>query len=936
MNAYSPYRFRIKLQNLLIALSLTLAGVALLVTATVFYSDAQVLISEKLDAIHGADFNQITSEIVEFYESSGKVAELLHDNKQLASMIHELEYEHKDLYQKSELVGRINGYLMNLTTYNKAIKSINILTPAAEYYSGRLLFNQAVTEQLSARQIEGVKFEYLRQPAGSESSQGQHVPLNAQRFDIHNESYYITSIQLDGKFYGNVVVVLQKLPLLHMTSKKNDIMIVDDQGQAVYRGQMFSHFKIESVGDFSRDNREIVKLGRSNEPRIYYMQTIKFNNWDVYYGIDNKVYRNQMILLFAMAIVSFLVCLVLSFLFSRYTARRIVRPMASLASYMKRYRVGEASVDRSIYADLPRKMSLREKVFYYFLVSIIIPVGGFIIIFHLVSSSMLSRQIIMDYRTAFETTAAGMTSYMEKEEKLLFGQSYSNLVQDYLQAGTRSEDLFYDMVEQYMFLGMDGTLSLYDTNNLLLLSSRFRQEPQMDGDDYRLLQSVRHQVAWSRDEDPLGAEVVKLGLNITDLLYLKSIGYAQLEIPLDKFTELYAKLSMGKGSTLLFDGKRVVDGNRQWDDLVGENLDGASGMKPISWLGKSNYMFYQQLASTPFYLVSFYNKQDVAKQSGIVLINNVYLLIVLMLTLLILSFTISWGLLNPVNKINNSLHISNLAQLKRMPTDLYVIDEVYELADNFNQLLERIEDLVDDVLVVSKKKHEAEISKNAADIRALQAQINPHFLQNTLDNTIYMIQEGHASKAINMIQSLSYLFRYGISRGETIIPLSEEIKYAKAYAAIMEMRYGEGIQIKWDVEEAVLRFNTLKLILQPLIENAIHHGFREHQGSGTIVIACRELEQQIVITVTDNGKGIPADKLETLRNRLLTGEKSESMGILNVQERLRLSFGPPHGVELDSKPGEYTQAVLNIPKLLDQQIYIFHESTINYPAFSQD
>src|SRR5690606_28648457 len=134
-----------------------------------------------------------------------------------------------------------------------------------------------------------------------------------------------------------------------------------------------------------------------------------------------------------------------------------------------------------------------------------------------------------------------------------------------------------------------------------------------------------------------------------------------------------------------------------------------------------------------------------------------------------------------------------------------------------------------------------------------------------LDNIIYMIDEEHHHKAIKMIQSLSSLFRYGISRGETMIPLHEEIKYANAYVSIMEMRYGEDIECKWEIDAETLKHSIPKLILQPLIENAIHHGFREHQCKGMIVIGCAAVDGQILITCADNGKGISEEELDELQ-----------------------------------------------------------------------
>jgi sensor histidine kinase YesM len=292
----------------------------------------------------------------------------------------------------------------------------------------------------------------------------------------------------------------------------------------------------------------------------------------------------------------------------------------------------------------------------------------------------------------------------------------------------------------------------------------------------------------------------------------------------------------------------------------------------------------------------------------------------LLLTVFLLAFTISWALLFPIHRMNESLDVSELANVVKLPEGPYTIDEINELAVNFNRMLERIEDMFDELLIVNRKKNEVEADKKEAELRALQAQINPHFLQNTLNNLIHMIQEGYAAPAISMIQSLSRLFRYGISRGETIIPLREEIEYAKAYAAIMDMRYRGTIRFEWKVDNEALQFKTLKLVLQPLIENAIVHGFRERREGGCIAISCEDAGDYNVLTVSDNGKGITADDLQALRARLYGEDKGgDHIGILNVEQRLRLFFGESCSLTIDSVANKGTTVSLRIPKLTGEE-----------------
>ena len=178
-----------------------------------------------------------------------------------------------------------------------------------------------------------------------------------------------------------------------------------------------------------------------------------------------------------------------------------------------------------------------------------------------------------------------------------------------------------------------------------------------------------------------------------------------------------------------------------------------------------------------------------------------------------------------------------------------------------------------------------------------------------------MIKNDHKEQAVQMIISLSSLFRFGISRGENIIDIQEELKYVKAYVNIINIRHNHMIRFIWQIDDALLTYKTLKLTLQPIIENAIHHGIFDKSEGAMIIVACKDAGEHIQFKVTDNGKGIPEAELAELIRRINGKQAGESIGLYNVQSRIRLYFSEKYGLTIESEVGRGTTVTLTIPKI---------------------
>ena len=253
-------------------------------------------------------------------------------------------------------------------------------------------------------------------------------------------------------------------------------------------------------------------------------------------------------------------------------------------------------------------------------------------------------------------------------------------------------------------------------------------------------------------------------------------------------------------------------------------------------------------------------------------------------------------------------------------------NEIGSLSRSFNYMIEEIQTLVkkqeesiQDLIVERNHVADMQKQKRHAELKALQAQINPHFLYNTLNTITWQAADQGMYDVSRMANSLGKFFRLSLSKGAEIIRLADEIEHVRCYLSIQEIRYQDKMHYQIDVPDQFLVCRVLKLILQPLVENAIYHGIKEKEGIGEIVItAFSEIqngEAALILSVYDNGVGIAEEQLVDMNEQLKHGIRStqDGYGIYNVNERIGLYYGSSFGLHYESCQGEYTKAILTIP-----------------------
>jgi two-component system sensor histidine kinase YesM len=277
------------------------------------------------------------------------------------------------------------------------------------------------------------------------------------------------------------------------------------------------------------------------------------------------------------------------------------------------------------------------------------------------------------------------------------------------------------------------------------------------------------------------------------------------------------------------------------------------------------------------------------------------------LAILVVNRIVTIQITSPILQLNRS--IQNMEGGRVDPDSVYIGGpaEIEHLGRSLQGSFQQVNTLMDDLLSEQDERRRSELD-------ALQSQINPHFLYNTLDSIVWMIEGEKNDDAVFMVTQLASLFRISLSRGRTVISIKDELVHARNYMNIQKVRYKDAFEVYWDIQEEVLSFCTVKLIVQPILENALYYGIDAMGDEGEIHVKGVKQGEDIYLTITDNGLGMPE---ETVRQLLVDESRvhknGSGVGLINVHKRIQLRFGEAYGLIIRSEPDEGTAVTIHLP-----------------------
>lgn len=397
----------------------------------------------------------------------------------------------------------------------------------------------------------------------------------------------------------------------------------------------------------------------------------------------------------------------------------------------------------------------------------------------------------------------------------------------------------------------------------------------------------------------------------------EEVGVLLIDISSSKLKELLETISIGntgylyiidEAGDLVFHPKQTLINLGQYEEDLSSNNRKIYGKFTATYKGETRLIDIQTIDYSRWRIVgvAFINEMIMKGVNSFITILFFVLLIAIGVTILLANI-VSGYITSPIRQLEKEIE-----KIDKNNINPKVLDrasyEVKALSKAFVEMSVRIKSLMEDIVEEQEEKRKSELD-------ALQAKINPHFLYNTLDSVIWLAEQGDDEGVIKLVTALAKLFRISISKGHEIITLKEELEHVKNYLVIQQMRYVDKFEFSIDLPEELENKPTIKLIIQPIVENAIYHGIKYLMDVGHIDIKVTNDTDKIYIKVRDNGVGMD----EETRQSLLITDKTQHLkdgngiGVFNVNKRLILTYGEGYGLSIESEIEEGTTVTVSIP-----------------------
>ena len=393
-------------------------------------------------------------------------------------------------------------------------------------------------------------------------------------------------------------------------------------------------------------------------------------------------------------------------------------------------------------------------------------------------------------------------------------------------------------------------------------------------------------------------------------------GVLLIDIRYNSLERLFDGVNLGNGGyayLISSDGEIIYHPKAQLIDsgIVKENNQESAGLKDGNYEevfdGEKRIVSVKTVGYTGWKIVGVTPLDGMSLNNIKTKLLMVFIIAFVLFILSIINSYISTRITDPIKELEkavNEIEQGNL-EVEVRSAGSY---EIQHLGTSIQSMARRIRKLMNDIVA----EHE---SKRRSEFDTLQSQINPHFLYNTLDIIVWMIENEKQSEAVKVVTALARFFRISLSKGKSIIPVKDELEHVRNYLMIQHMRYKNKFTYDIEADEDVLELASLKLMLQPLVENAIYHGMEFMDGDGEILVRAWRREDDLYMSVSDNGLGMTQEQVEHLFQAAdhTSSGRGSGIGVKNVNERIKLYFGEEYGLRIDSEPDEGTEITIHLP-----------------------
>lgn len=514
----------------------------------------------------------------------------------------------------------------------------------------------------------------------------------------------------------------------------------------------------------------------------------------------------------------------------------------------------------------------------------------------------------------------------------------SSQTQKYDQATlSKNDNIVNNILHKYIFsredilsiclIKNDGYYFISDNNSKNLSVLSLVKNDSLLNEVKKKSREKKGRIFWYQDYSS-GKSEMYLVRTIYDRETYKEIGLLTILLKREHIENVYESLITEDMKNILVisaTDEIIVSRNPENIYLMSKNIiNNMKGNRGWIFDNKSETLVtYVVLKNTGWKVMSYIQYDILYKEANDLKTYLLVICLVIMVILAIINMSISNDLIDPINRLVEGMNTLQ-SNLKSNKVKVYVDrnDELGEITKQFNIMSERIGYLIHGI-------YSEQITRKVAQLKALQAQINPHFLYNTLDSINWMAQLNNVPEISDMVTALASLMRASIGRDDKLITIKEEFGYIEDYIFILQNRFDEKLSLnKKILSEEALDKEIPRLLIQPIVENSIQHGISKSRKKGIITISLYIQDKSTVkILVTDNGVGIDPEKLKELNTKLsynndkyfmnLSKKVNGRIGIENVNRRIKLFYGEQFGLKIESEKDEYTRVIVTIP--LNQQ-----------------
>ena len=417
-----------------------------------------------------------------------------------------------------------------------------------------------------------------------------------------------------------------------------------------------------------------------------------------------------------------------------------------------------------------------------------------------------------------------------------------------------------------------------------------------------------------------GTGIIKIGSGIIAM----DIGRLESLIKINNITENSLFVILDQNDSVVVSNKGLAPGTL-YEDIFWED-NGESFIKDtVEYQGMRSIAQCRKIAKNGWKIVSIIPREELTSELNDTVQYGILVGFVCAILMVFLGHILIKNIMEPINTIVAFLKKSQSYALKeRIEEPLY--NEIGIIGSSINMMLDRVEAMTRKIVENQTLLYESKLAEQDAELLALQSQINPHFLYNTL-NCLSNIGLAYDVPEVQDISiAMSNIYRYSI-KGDKMVELSEEIACIKEYMKIMDIRFSGKFEAEFRMEESLLKLYTLRMILQPVVENAVYHGMEQKKGKGKLLVEGIISDEKLILTVQDNGKGMTKEQLDMLRKAIveyenigLYIEEKRSIGLSNINKRIKLQFGKQYGLYVESEESVGTTVSLILPVIQERPL----------------